>query len=249
MAVEAAGSRSQRERPTTSPARSASSRADPPGRRASRAAAARPTYGGGSGIGSYQPPRAPGSTPARSRPRAHRRPPRAARRRTGAGMAAPRSSWRRARRIDTISRRHGVPAAAILQANNMTPCGAAAAGPASGHSARAAADGAPQPLVPPPADARRGSGAMPPAPGNAHVVAPGETIYSLARHYRLTPMAIAKANNVGLDHQRRRSATGSSFRAADRARACRLPPRSRRSAGAAAAASRAPPQARSHARS
>jgi murein DD-endopeptidase MepM/ murein hydrolase activator NlpD len=33
-----------------------------------------------------------------------------------------------------------------------------------------------------------------------HVIAPGETIYSLARHYKLTPMAIAKANNVGLDH-------------------------------------------------
>jgi len=32
-------------------------------------------------------------------------------------------------------------------------------------------------------------------------VKPGETIYSLARHYRLTPMAIAKANNVGLDHR------------------------------------------------
>ena len=35
------------------------------------------------------------------------------------------------------------------------------------------------------------------------MVAPGETIYSLARHYRLTPMAIAKANNVGLAHQLR----------------------------------------------
>jgi murein DD-endopeptidase MepM/ murein hydrolase activator NlpD len=47
--------------------------------------------------------------------------------------------------------------------------------------------------------------APPPAPsfaprGGAHVVQPGETIYSLARHYKLTPMAIAKANSVGLDH-------------------------------------------------
>ena len=40
--------------------------------------------------------------------------------------------------IDTISRRHGVPAAAIMQANNMTHAGAAAARPAAGHSARAA---------------------------------------------------------------------------------------------------------------
>ena len=29
----------------------------------------------------------------------------------------------------------------------------------------------------------------------------GRDVYSLARHYRLTPMAIAKANNVGLDHR------------------------------------------------
>jgi len=40
-----------------------------------------------------------------------------------------------------------------------------------------------------------------PAGNGAHIVKPGETIYSLARHYRLTPMAIAKANNVGLDHR------------------------------------------------
>jgi murein DD-endopeptidase MepM/ murein hydrolase activator NlpD len=39
------------------------------------------------------------------------------------------------------------------------------------------------------------------AANGAHVVAPGETIYSLARYYKLTPMAIAKANNVGLDHR------------------------------------------------
>ena len=39
-----------------------------------------------------------------------------------------------------------------------------------------------------------------PAGNNAHVVAPGETIYSLGRRYQLTPMAIAKANNVGLNH-------------------------------------------------
>ena len=40
-----------------------------------------------------------------------------------------------------------------------------------------------------------------PVSGNTHVVAPGETIYSLARHYRLSPAAIAKANNLSLAHQ------------------------------------------------
>ena len=34
-----------------------------------------------------------------------------------------------------------------------------------------------------------------------HTIAPGETIYSLGPQYGLTPMAIAKANNVGLDHK------------------------------------------------
>jgi murein DD-endopeptidase MepM/ murein hydrolase activator NlpD len=34
-----------------------------------------------------------------------------------------------------------------------------------------------------------------------HVVAPGDTIYSLGRRYQLTPMAIAKANNLSLSHQ------------------------------------------------
>jgi murein DD-endopeptidase MepM/ murein hydrolase activator NlpD len=58
------------------------------------------------------------------------------------------------------------------------------------------------PVVSPPATRVAGPASYtPPARGNVHTVAPGETIYSLARHYRLTPMAIAKANNVGLDHR------------------------------------------------
>jgi murein DD-endopeptidase MepM/ murein hydrolase activator NlpD len=48
----------------------------------------------------------------------------------------------------------------------------------------------------------RVAGPMPAFAGNGgHIVKPGDTIYSLARQYRLTPMAIAKANNVGLDHR------------------------------------------------
>jgi murein DD-endopeptidase MepM/ murein hydrolase activator NlpD len=101
--------------------------------------------------------------------------------------------------IDTISRRHGVPAAAIMQANNMTHAAQLQPGqrlviPRVQHPMASA------PQVTPPAT--RVAGPMPAPIGNgAHVVKPGETIYSLARQYKLTPMAIAKANNVGLDHR------------------------------------------------
>src|SRR5206468_7063526 len=55
------------------------------------------------------------------------------------------------------------------------------------------------PQIAPPAT--RVAGPVPAPAGNgSHVVAPGDTIYSLGRRYHLTPMAIAKANNVGLDH-------------------------------------------------
>src|SRR5205085_3740785 len=100
--------------------------------------------------------------------------------------------------IDTISRRHGVPGSAIMQANNMTHAAQLQPGqrlviPRVQQPIAAA------PHIAPPAT--KVAGPMPALAGNgAHIVKPGETIYSLARQYRLTPMAIAKANNVGLDH-------------------------------------------------
>src|SRR5215217_6991599 len=105
--------------------------------------------------------------------------------------------------IDTISRRHGVPASAIMQANNMTHAAQLQPGqrlviPRVQQQMQPPMMAAPQ--VSPPAT--RVAGPLPARAANgAHVVVPGETIYSLARHYRLTPMAIAKANNVGLDHR------------------------------------------------
>jgi murein DD-endopeptidase MepM/ murein hydrolase activator NlpD len=109
--------------------------------------------------------------------------------------------------IETISRRHGVPAAAILQANNMSVARQIQPGQrlviprVQNQMAGAPQVSAPQTRV---------AGSYTPAPALAapqvgtqagtHVIVPGETIYSLARHYKLTPMAIAKANNVGLDH-------------------------------------------------
>src|SRR4029077_891834 len=101
--------------------------------------------------------------------------------------------------IDTISRRHGVPASAIMQANNMTHAAQLQPGQ------RLVIPRVQQPLAAAPqisAPATRVAGPMRALSGNAaHAVKPGETISSLARHYRLTPMAIAKANNVGLDHR------------------------------------------------
>src|SRR3954466_10598009 len=101
--------------------------------------------------------------------------------------------------IDTISRRHGVPASAIMQANNMTHAAQLQPGQRL-VIPRVQQPMAAAPHVAPPAT--KVAGPMPAPTGNgAHIVKPGETIYSLARQYRLTPMAIAKANNVGLDHR------------------------------------------------
>src|SRR5215212_9972555 len=105
--------------------------------------------------------------------------------------------------IDTISRRHGVPGSAIMQANNMTHAAQLQPGQ------RLVIPRVQQPMQPPMVaaphvapPATRVAGPVPArASNNVHVIVPGETIYSLARHYRLTPMAIAKANNVGLDHR------------------------------------------------
>ncbi len=149
-----------------------------------------PTYGGGAGIG---------TPPARSEV-------------TGSISPPPRQpanwSWdggtaiivAQGETVESISRRHGVPSSAILQANNMSHAGQLRPGQRlvipRYNTAAAPAVSAPQTRVAGPAYA-------PPASGNTHVVAPGETIYSLARHYRLTPMAIAKANNVGLGHHLR----------------------------------------------
>jgi murein DD-endopeptidase MepM/ murein hydrolase activator NlpD len=102
--------------------------------------------------------------------------------------------------MDSISRRHGVPAQAIMQANNMTHAAQLQPGQRlviprvqhqMGHT----------PPIAPPKTRVAGPPVAPHTPGNVHTIVPGETIYSLARHYRITPMAIAKANNVGLDHR------------------------------------------------
>jgi len=157
-----------------------------------------PTYGGSAGIGGTGAIGAPARQEVTGSVSTHQKQP---------AQPAPAWSWdggtaiivAQGETIDTISRRHGVPASAIMQANNMTHAAQLQPGQ------RLVIPRVQQPLAAAPqisAPATRVAGPMPAPAGNgAHIVKPGETIYSLARHYRLTPMAIAKANNVGLDHR------------------------------------------------
>jgi murein DD-endopeptidase MepM/ murein hydrolase activator NlpD len=158
-----------------------------------------PTYGGSAGIGTYQPParqEVTGSVNTSSYPRQPAQPPQNWSWDGGTAIIVAQGET-----LDSIARRHGVPPHAILQANNMSPATQIQPGqrlviPRVQHQM------APQiaaPQVAPPAT--RVAGPVPASAGNnTHTVAAGDTIYSLGRRYHLTPMAIAKANNVGLDH-------------------------------------------------
>ena len=168
-----------------------------PTRKVETSALPAPSYGGGGGIGTYQPPARPevtGSVQTSSYPRQPAPAPQnwswdggtaivvAQGETIDTDFAAP---WRAGRR-DPAGQQH--------DAGRPDP-----ARPAPGHPARAASDGGRAAGV----AARRPASRVRPnrmRRNGTHVVAPGETIYSLARHYHLTPMAIAKANNVGLDH-------------------------------------------------
>jgi murein DD-endopeptidase MepM/ murein hydrolase activator NlpD len=165
--------------------------------------------GGGRGMGSYQPGNADvtGSLPPAAPP-----PP-------------PPPSWtweggtpitlRAGETLETLSHRYGVPVAAILQANNISnPAlvhagqhlviphlkGPAAALAAPQTRVAANAPGIPSaaPALPPAAQV--GPPRMALAPTSAvHVVAAGETLHSIARHYGKPVLVLAKANNIAPD--------------------------------------------------
>src|SRR5262249_10031167 len=95
--------------------------------------------------------------------------------------------------LDTNSRRHGVPASVIMQANNITA-------PASLHAgqrlviprykpSRVATTVPPRPAVPTPAPV-----ASPAGNANIHVVAAGDTLSKIAHRYHKSAHEIAKAN-------------------------------------------------------
>jgi murein DD-endopeptidase MepM/ murein hydrolase activator NlpD len=101
--------------------------------------------------------------------------------------------------IDAIARRHGVPASAIIQANNLAPpatiypgqrlviprYSASPVASAVAPATRPAAPAVAAPAAPPPAG----------TPG-VHVVAAGDTLSKIARHYHKSVAEIAKANNL-----------------------------------------------------
>jgi murein DD-endopeptidase MepM/ murein hydrolase activator NlpD len=149
--------------------------------------------GGGQGMASYQPnTEVTGSLPAAPPPPAW----------TWEGgtpiTVAPGET------LDMISRQHGVPVSAIMQANNITSPAMVHVGdhlviPRRSPSAAAS--------VPPTTRIASTVPGMPVgAPRTAlapttgmHVVAPGETLHSIARLYGKSVMVLAKANNIPPD--------------------------------------------------
>ena len=155
--------------------------------------------GGGRGMGSYQPANGDvtGSLPPPAPP-----PPRFTWEGGTPVTVAPGET------LETISRRYDVPVAAIMEANSITRPGSVRPGqhlviphrrgPATALSApptrvasTAAAVPAPAPVGPP-------RTALAPA-SSVHVVAPGETLHSIARHYGKPVLMLAKANNIPPD--------------------------------------------------
>src|SRR5215468_10708888 len=97
--------------------------------------------------------------------------------------------------IDTIARRHGVPASVIMQANNITAPATIYPGQRlvipRYKPSRVATTPAPRPAAPTPAPA-----ASPAGSGNVHVVAAGDTLNKIAHRYHKPVNEIAKANNI-----------------------------------------------------
>ncbi len=155
------------------------------------------TSGGGRGMGSYQP----GNSDI-----------------TGtAAPLPPKWTWEGGKPIivapgeslETISRRYGVPVAAIMEANSITS-------PAMVHPGQhlviprhrgPAADAG---VSPPPTRIASNTPTLPSAPvgpprsalapaSSVHIVAPGETLHSIARLYGKSVLVLAKANNIPPD--------------------------------------------------
>jgi murein DD-endopeptidase MepM/ murein hydrolase activator NlpD len=117
--------------------------------------------------------------------------------------------------VDSIARRHGVPVAVIMEANNLASPNAIQAGqrlviPRFGSSAAVAAGAPPSPHLTAPAapavaaapkpapvsTASAGPHAGGPINPGVHVVAPGETLTKIAHQYGKSLAEIAKANNI-----------------------------------------------------
>ncbi len=153
--------------------------------------------GGGRGMGSYQPGSGEitGTVPAAAAP-----PP-------------PTWTWEGGKPIivapgetlEAISRHYGVPVAAIMEANSITSPAMVhpgerlviphRRGPMTGVSAPQTRVATTVPTVPSAAPVGPARNALAPSAG-IHVVAPGETLHSIARLYGKPVMMLAKANNL-----------------------------------------------------
>src|SRR5712691_2970054 len=105
--------------------------------------------------------------------------------------------------VESISRRHGVPATAIMQANNLTPPGAIHPGQQlviPRYVTSPVANAAPPTRAAMPAPAKplaaRSAASSPIGNPGVHVVAPGETLSRISRLYGKSLADIAKANNI-----------------------------------------------------
>jgi murein DD-endopeptidase MepM/ murein hydrolase activator NlpD len=106
--------------------------------------------------------------------------------------------------IDAIARRHGVPASVIIQANNIAPPATIYPGQrlviprynASPVAAAAAPAVRPPVSTPAPAPAAAASAAPSAGTSGVHVVAAGDTLSKIARHYHKPVSEIIKANNI-----------------------------------------------------
>jgi murein DD-endopeptidase MepM/ murein hydrolase activator NlpD len=104
--------------------------------------------------------------------------------------------------VEIIGRRHGVPVAAILQANNLSSPSQVRPGQRlvipryalDGAAPRAVATAAPAHVAPSASVAAAAPART--AGGNVHVIQPGETLMALSRRYGVSLSAIAKANNI-----------------------------------------------------
>jgi murein DD-endopeptidase MepM/ murein hydrolase activator NlpD len=103
--------------------------------------------------------------------------------------------------VEAIGRKYGVPASAIMQANNISDPSAIRPGqrlviPRYVSSAVARPQTPPPASVSGPAPAVAAAHSAPAATGNVHVVAPGETLMSVSRKYHVSLSTLAKANNI-----------------------------------------------------
>ena len=112
--------------------------------------------------------------------------------------------------IQSISHRYGVPPLAVAEANGMTTGTPIYPGqrlviPKYTYGQAAAVPPPPAPSMrrePQLASAPAITGSVRNAPqAGVHVVNPGETLFSVARKYHVTPVALAQANNVPPHHQ------------------------------------------------